>query len=300
MFNRFFADERKTNGAEVKTSKAKEPQVKRPEVNLSTAQGVSSSSTSAFQKQLVSSMVVQQAKPALPQQTIITQQEKEKQQIPTQVNTLPQIIVPALPVSKATQQQLQPRFQSQQKIILPQPSPTSQPFSTQSFSQPQQTASQQHVLLQLIKQQDDLHRQNSAFTHDKQQLGAQQAQVPKLLPTTGPSQQFTAHSLSLSYPGFVTFSDPMGASGARVNMMKTTHLTPLSMVSLDSSQTGPKDRAQVTKEPFILYGMEGRGGGSVMIWGTTPKKKMLLREKWGGGGGLPKRKSKKKWGVEPV
>ena len=271
MLSHFFADERKTNGAEVKTSKAKEPLVKRPEVNLSTAQGVSSSSTSsAFQKQLpkVSGMVVQQSKPALPQQTIITQQEKEKQQMPAQVNTLQQIIVPALPVSKATQQQLQPRFQSQQKIILPQPSPTSQPFSTQSFSQPQQTASQ-HVLLQLIKQQDDLHRQNSAFTHDKQQLGAQQAQAPKLLPTTGPSQQFTAHSLSLSYPGFVTFSDPMGASGARVNMMKTTHLTPLSMVTLDSSQAGPKDRTQVSLGTvhFVMG-----GGGAVKIWGTMPKK----------------------------
>ena len=219
-------------------------------MNLSTVQqGVSSSSasSSAFQKKVSGLILQQQGKTLLPQATLVSQQEKEKQQKPTQVNTLQQIIVPALPVSKATQQQLQPRFQPQQKIILPQPSPTSQAFSAQSFSQPQQTASQQHVLLQLIKQQDDLHRQNSAFAHDKQQLGTQQAQAPKLLPTTVPSQQFSAHPLSLSYPGFLTFSDPMGAlSGARVDMMKTTHLAPLSMVSLDSSQTGPKDRAQVS------------------------------------------------------
>ena len=252
-----FSDERKiANGAEIKESKVKEPQVKRPEMNLSTVQqsvSSSSASPSTFQKK-VSGLVPQQqqGKAVLPQQTLISQQEKDKQQKPAQVNTVQQIIVPTLPVSKATQQQLQPRFQPQQKIILPQPSPTSQAFSTQSFAaQPQQTANQQHVLLQLIKQQDDLHRQNSAFAHDKQQLGTQQAQAAKLLPSTVPSQQFSAHSLSLSYPGFLTFSDPMGAlSGARVDMMKTTHLAPLSMVSLDNSQTGAKDRAQVSTVRF--------------------------------------------------
>ena len=230
--------------------------MKRPEVNQTTTQGVSSSSpSSAFQKQplKVSGLIPQQAKTAVPPQALANQQDKvDKQHKQTPVNTLQQIIVPALPASKTTltqQHQLQPRFQPQQKIILPQPSPTSQGFSTQSFSQPQQTTSQQHVLLQLIKQKDDLQRlpnQNSAFSHDKQQLGAQQAQAQKLLPTTGPSQQqFSAHSLSLSYPGFLTFSDPMALSGARVDMMKTTHLAPLPMVSIDSSQAGPKDRAQV-------------------------------------------------------
>ena len=194
-------------------------------------------------------------KTALPQSTLVNQQEKEKQQQqkPTQVNQVQQIIVPtALTTSKASQQ-LQSRFQTQQKIILPQPSPASQTFSTQSFSQPQQTASQQHVLLQLIKQQEDLHRQNSAFTHDKQQLGTQAVQASKLLPTSVPSQPFSAHSLSLPYPGFLTFSDPMAAlSGARVDLMKTTHLTPLTMVSLDSSQNGPTDRAQVRALSFLF------------------------------------------------
>ena len=177
---------------------------------------------------------------ALVQPTLANNQEKEKQpqKTPTQVNAVQQIIVPtAVAVSKATQA----RFQAQQKILLPQPS-VSQTFSTQPFSQPQATASQQHVLLQLIKQQDDHHRQNSAFAHDKHQLGTQQVQASKLLPASVPGQPFSAHSLSLSYPGFLTFSDPMAA---RVDMLKTTHLTPLSMVSLDTSQNGPKDRSQV-------------------------------------------------------
>ena len=244
----FPGEQRIANGGEAKGSKAKEAQVKRTEVNINTVQGVSlSSASSAFQKQplKVGGLILQQTKTSLPQQTLITQQEKDKQPKPTAVNALQQIILPALPTSKATQQsQLQPRFQ-QQKIILPQPSPTNVAFSTQ-FSQPQQTPNQQHVLLQLIKQHDDLHRlpnQNSAFGHDKQQLVTQQGQAPKLLPTTGPSPQ--AHSLSLSYPGFLTFSDPMALSGARVDMMKTTHLAPLPMVPLDSSQTGTKERAQV-------------------------------------------------------
>ena len=88
--------------------------------------------------------------------------------------------------------------------------------------------------------------QNSAFSHDKTQLGPQQVQAQKLLSSAVPTQQFAAHSLSLSaYPGFLTFSDPMSLSGARVDMMKATHLAPLQMVSLDSTQTGPKERSQV-------------------------------------------------------
>lgn len=192
----------------------------------------------------MSSVLVQPQHPgklALPQPTLTNTQEKEKQhqKTLTQVNAVQQIIVPtAVAVSKATQ----PRFQTQQKILLPQPPSVSQTFSTQPFSQAQPTANQQHVLFQFIKQQDDHHRQNSAFAHDKHQLGSQPVQASKLLPASVSGQPFSAHSLSLSYPGFVTVTDPMAA---RVDMLKTTHLTPLSMVSLDTSQNGPKDRSQV-------------------------------------------------------
>lgn len=233
------------NGGVVKDKKTKEPQVKRPETSFSSVQGISSSSpSSTLQKQSlnVGGLVLQQPKTNSPQQI-----QQEKQFKPTQVNaTLQPIMVSSLATSKPAQQQqqqhqqpqLQPRFQ-QQKIILPQPSPTSV-----AFSQAQQTPSQQHVLLQLIKQQEDHHRlpNQATFGLDKQQLGTQQAQAAKLLPTTGPNQ---GHSLSLSYPGFLTFTDQMALSGARVDMMKATHLAPLSMVSLDGSQAGTKDRAQV-------------------------------------------------------
>ena len=252
------AGERRIPNGDVKSGKAKELQSKRPETNLNTVQNVSSS-PSAFQKQpiKVNSLLVQSPKTTLPQQTLAAQLDKDKQQKQTPLNALAQVIVPAQPASKTTQQQpqlqqqpLQARFQPQHKIILPQPSPTTQGFSSPSFSsQPQQTASQQHVLLQLIQQQDDGHRlvgQNSAFSHDKAQLGSQPVQAQKLLPSSVPNQPFSAHSLSLSYPGaFLTFSDPMGLSGPRVDMMKATHLAPLQMVSLDSNQTGPKERSQV-------------------------------------------------------
>lgn len=250
------AGERRIPNGDAKSGKAKELQNKRPETNLNTV----FSSSSAFQKQpmKVNSLLVQSPKTTLPQQTLTAQLDKDKQQKQTPVNALAQVIVPAQPASKTTQQQpqlqqqqpLQARFQHQHKIILPQPSPTTQGFSSPSFSpQPQQTASQQHVLLQLIQQQDDSHRlvgQNSAFSHDKAQLGSQPVQTQKLLPSSVPNQPFSAHSLSLSYPGaFLTFSDPMGLSGPRVDMMKATHLAPLQMVSLDNSQTGPKERSQV-------------------------------------------------------
>ena len=251
------AGERRIPNGEVKGSKTKDQQVKRPEANLNTAQTVSSS----VQKQpvKVNSLLLQPTKTALAQQALLAQLDKDKQQKQAPLNALPQVIVPAQPTSKATQQQqqqqqqqLQARFQPQHKIILPQPSPTTQGFSTSSFtSQPQQTANQQHVLLQLIQQQDDVHRlpgQNAAFSHDKTQLGAQQVQTQKLLPSTVPNQPFSAHSLSLSYPGtFLTFSDPMGLSGSRVDMMKAAHLAPLQMVTLDNSQTGPKERSQVSQ-----------------------------------------------------
>lgn len=251
------AGERRIPNGDGKSGKAKDQQGKRPETNLNTIQSVSSS----FQKQpvKVNSSLVQPTKTTLPQQTLVAQLDKDKHQKQTTVNALAQVIVPAQPASKTTQQQpqlqqqqspIQARFQPQHKIILPQPSPTTQGFSTPSFSsQPQQTASQQHVLLQLIQQQDDGHRlvgQNSAFSHDKAQLGAQSVQTQKLLPSSVPNQPFSAHSLSLSYPGaFLTFSDPMGLSGPRVDMMKATHLAPLQMVSLDNNQTGPKERSQV-------------------------------------------------------
>ena len=196
------------NGGVAKDNKTKEPQVKRPETSFGSAPGISSSSpSSTLQKQSlnVGGLILQQPKTNSPQQI-----QQEKQFKPTQVNaTLQPIMVSALATSKPAQQQqqqqhqqsqLQPRFQ-QQKIILPQPSPTSV-----AFSQPQQTPSQQHVLLQLIKQQEDHHRLPNQATLglDKQQLGTQQAQASKLLPTTGPNQ---GHSLSLSYPGFLTFTD---------------------------------------------------------------------------------------------
>lgn len=238
------------NGGIAKDNKTKEPQVKRPETSFSSAQGISSSSpSSTLQKQSlnVGGLILQQPKTNSPQHI-----QQEKQFKPTQVNaTLQPIMVSALATSKPAQQQqqhqqsqLQPRFQ-QQKIILPQPSPTSV-----AFSQPQQTPSQQHVLLQLIKQQEDHHRlpNQATFGLDKQQLGTQQAQAAKLLPTTVPNQ---GHSLSLSYPGFLTFTDQMALSGARVDMMKATHLAPLSMVSLDGSQAGAKDRAQVCPNKYI-------------------------------------------------
>ena len=256
------AGERRIPNGNVKSSKANELQSKRPETNLNTLQNVSSSS-SVFQKQpiKVNSLLVQAPKTSLPQQTLTAQLDKDKQQKQTPLNALAQVIVPAQPASKTTQQQqqqpqlqqqqpLQARFQPQHKIILPQPSPTTQGFASPSFSsQPQQTASQQHVLLQLIQQQDDGHRlvgQNSAFSHDKAQLGSQPVQTQKLLPSSVPNQPFSAHSLSLSYPGaFLTFSDPLGLSGPRVDMLKATHLAPLQMVSLDNNQTGPKERSQV-------------------------------------------------------
>lgn len=248
------AGERRIPNGDVKGSKAKEPQVKRPETNLNIVHSVSSSSSS-FQKQpvKVNSLLLQPTKTTLPHQAIVAQLDKDKQHKQAQLNVLPQVIMSAQPTSKTTQQQqqqqqLQSRFQPQQKILLPQPLTTTQGFSTPSYSQPQQTASQQRVLLQLIQQQDDHHRlpgQNSTFSHDKSQLGAQQIQTQKLLPSTVPNQPFSAHSLSLSYPGFLTFSEPMGLSGARVDMMKATHLAPLQMVSLDSSQTGAKERSQV-------------------------------------------------------
>lgn len=235
-------DERKTgNGTETKANKTKDSSARRLEPSLSSTQSVSSASPKQSPK--VSGVLVQPQHPgklALPQPTLANTQDKEKQhqRTPTQVNAVQQIIVPtAVAVSKATQ----PRFQTQQKILLPQPPSVSQTFSTQPFSQAQPIATQQHVLLQLIKQQDDHHRQNSAFAHDKHQLGTQQVQASKLLPASVPGQPFSAHSLSLSYPGFVTVTDPMAA---RVDMLKTTHLTPLSMVSLDTSQNGPKDRSQ--------------------------------------------------------
>ena len=259
------AGERRIPNGDVKGGKAKDQQGKRPETNLNTVQSVSSS-PSSFQKQpvKVNSLLVQPTKTTLPQQTLVTQLDKDKQK-QTPVNALTQVIVPAQPASKTTQQppqlqqqqqSLQARFQPQHKIILPQPSPTTQGFSTPSFSsQPQQTASQQHVLLQLIQQQDDGHRlvsQNSAFSHDKAQLGAQSVQTQKLLPSSVPNQPFSAHSLSLSYPGaFLTFSDPVGLSGPRVDMMKATHLAPLQMVSLDNNQTGPKERSQVRVGYFL-------------------------------------------------
>ena len=266
------AGERRIPNGEVKSGKAKELQSKRPETNLNTVQNVSSLS-SAFQKQpmKVNSLLVQSPKTSLSQQTLAAQLDKDKQQKQTPLNALAQVIVPAQPASKTTQQQpqlqqqqqqpLQARFQAQHKIILPQPSPTTQGFSSPTFSsQPQQTASQQHVLLQLIQQQDDGHRlvgQNSAFSHDKAQLGSQPIQTQKLLPSSVPNQPFSAHSLSLSYPGaFLTFSDPMGLSGPRVDMLKATHLAPLQMVSLDSNpQTGPKERSQVrVSDSFFLIG----------------------------------------------
>ncbi|XP_015748782.1 PREDICTED: serine/arginine repetitive matrix protein 1-like [Acropora digitifera] len=238
----FVADERKTgNGTETKANKIKDSSARRLEPSLSSTQIVSSASPKQSPK--VSSVLVQPQHPgklALPQPALANTQDKEKQhqKTPTQVNAVQQIIVPtAVAVSKATQQ----RFQTQQKILLPQPPSVSQTFSTQPFSQAQPTATQQHVLFQLIKQQDDHHRQNSAFVHDKHQLGTQQVQASKLLPASVPGQPFSAHSLSLPYPGFVTVTDPMAA---RVDMLKTTHLTPLSMVSLDTSQNGPKDRSQ--------------------------------------------------------
>lgn len=258
------AGERRIPNGDVKGGKAKDQQVKRPEANLNIVQSVSSSSPS-LQKQpvKVNSLLLQPTKTTLPQQTLLAQLDKDKQQKQAQVNALPQVIVPAQPTSKAAQQQqqqqqqqqLQARFQPQHKIILPQPSPTTQGFSASPFtSQPQQTTSQQHVLLQLIQQQDDAHRltgQNATFSHDKTQLGAQQVQTQKLLPSTVPNQPFSAHSLSLSYPGtFLTFSDPMGLSGPRVDMMKAAHLAPLQMVSLDNSQTGSKERTQVSEAPF--------------------------------------------------
>ena len=246
------------NGGVAKDITTKEPQAKRPETSFCSTQGISSSSPSlTLQKQSlnVGGLILQQPKTNSPQQI---QQERDKQFKPTQVNaTLQPVMVSALATSKPAQQQqqqqqqqqhqqsqLQPRFQ-QQKIILPQPSPTSV-----AFSQPQQTPSQQHVLLQLIKQQDDHHRlpNQATFGLDKQHLGAQQAQAAKLLPTTGPNQ---GHSLSLSYPGFFTFTDQMALSGARMDMMKATHLAPLSMVSLDGSQAGTKDRAQVCPNKYI-------------------------------------------------
>ena len=258
------AGERRIPNGDVKSGKAKELQGKRPETNLNTAQSVSSSSP-LFQKQpvKVNSLLVQPPKTTSAQQTLAAQLEKDKQK-QTPVNALAQVIMPAQPTSKTTQQQLQQqqplqaRFQPQHKIILPQPSPTTQGFSSPSFSsQPQQTASQQHVLLQLIQQQDDGHRlvgQNSAFSHDKTQLGAQPVQTQKLLPSSVPNQPFSAHSLSLSYPGaFLTFSDPMGLSGPRMDMMKATHLAPLQMVSLDNNQTGPKERSQVRVSDIYLW-----------------------------------------------
>ena len=254
--------ERKIANGDVKGGKAKEQQLKRSEVNLNTVQTLASSS---LQKQAakVNSLLLQPTKTTTPQQTFQAQLDKEKLQKQAQVNAVPQVLVSAQSTSKATQQQqqqLQARFQPQHKIILPQPSPTTQAFSTPSFtSQPQQTASQQHVLLQLIQQQDDVHRlsgQTATFSHDKTQLAAQQVQTQKLLPTTVPNQTFSAHSLSLSYPGaFLTFSDPMGLSGARVDMMKAAHLAPLQMVSLENNQTGPKERSQVSSALFsIRYG----------------------------------------------
>lgn len=235
-------DERKTgNGTETKANKTKDSSARRLEPSLSSTQSLSSASPKQSPK--VSSVLVQPQHPgklALPQPALANTQDKERQhqKTPTQVNAVQQIIVPtAVAVSKATQ----PRFQTQQKILLPQPPSVSQTFSTQPFSQAQPIATQQHVLLQLIKQQDDHHRQNSAFAHDKHQLGTQQVQASKLLPASVPGQPFSAHSLSLSYPGFVTVADPMAA---RVDMLKTTHLTPLSMVSLDTGQNGPKDRSQ--------------------------------------------------------
>ena len=263
------AGERRIPNGEVKSGKAKELQSKRPEINLNTVQNVSSSS-SAFQKQpiKVNSLLVQPPKASLPQQTLAAQLDKDKQK-QTPLNALAQVIVPAQPASKTTQQQLQQqqqqhqplqaRFQPQHKIILPQPSPTTQGFSSPSFSS-QQTTSQQHVLLQLIQQQDDGHRlvgQNSAFSHDKAQLGSQPVQTQKLLPSSVPNQPFSAHSLSLSYPGaFLTFSDPMGLSGPRVDVLKATHLAPLQMVSLDNNQTGPKERSQVrVSDSFFCIGI---------------------------------------------
>ena len=264
------AGERRIPNGEAKSGKAKEIQSKRLETNLNAVQSVSSTSP-LFQKQpiKVNSLLVQPPKTTIPQQTLAAQLDKDKQQKQTPVNALAQVIVPAQLASKTTQQQpqlhqqqpLQARFQPQHKIILPQPSPTTQGFSSPSFSsQPQQTASQQHVLLQLIQQQDDGHRlvgQNSAFTHDKVQLGSQPVQTQKLLPSSVPNQPFSAHSLSLSYPGaFLTFSDPMGLSGPRVDMMKATpHLAPLQMVSLDNNQTGPKERSQVrTSDAYFWDG----------------------------------------------
>ena len=264
------AGERRIPNGEAKSGKAKEIQSKRLETNLNAVQSVSSTSP-LFQKQpiKVNSLLVQPPKTTIPQQTLAAQLDKDKQQKQTPVNALAQVIVPAQLASKTTQQQpqlhqqqpLQARFQPQHKIILPQPSPTTQGFSSPSFSsQPQQTASQQHVLLQLIQQQDDGHRlvgQNSAFTHDKVQLGSQPVQTQKLLPSSVPNQPFSAHSLSLSYPGaFLTFSDPMGLSGPRVDMMKATpHLAPLQMVSLDNNQTGPKERSQVrTSDAYFWNG----------------------------------------------
>lgn len=278
------AGERRMPNGDTKSGKAKELQSKRPETNLNTVQNVSSLS-SAFQKQpiKVNSLLVQSPKTSLPQQALAAQLDKDKQQKQTALNALAQVIVPTQPASKTTQQQpqlqqqqsLQARFQPQHKIILPQPSPTTQGFSSPSFSsQPQQTASQQHVLLQLIHQQDDGHRlvgQNSAFSHDKAQLGSQPVQAQKLLPSSVPNQPFSAHSLSLSYPGtFLTFSDPMGLSGPRVDMLKATHLAPLQMVSLDNNQTGPKERSQVrvsdaffgsepiSTTPFLLINLTSR------------------------------------------
>ena len=251
----------KISNGDLKGGKNKEQQKKGPETNLNTALSTSSSSPS-FQKQAVkaSSLLVPTAvKTALPPQTLLAQQEKEKQQKQAQVNLMSQVIAPVHPTSKTTQQvqqqqqqqqqqQLQSRFQPQQKIILPQPLSTSQAFAAPSFPQTQQTANQK-VLLQLIQQGDDMHRlssQNAAFSHDKTQLVSQQVQAQKLLPGTVPAQQFATQSLSLpGYPGFLTFSDPR--TGARVDMMKTTHLAPLPMVSLDNNQTGPKERSQVRR-----------------------------------------------------
>ncbi|PFX24569.1 protein AF-10-like [Stylophora pistillata] len=254
--------EKEIPNGELRGGKNKEQQNKRPETNLNTAPSTSSSSTS-FQKQPVkvnSLLVPTASKTALPPQTLLAQQEKEKQQKQAQVNVMSHVITSAHPTSKTTQQvqqqqvqqqqqqqqQLQSRFQPQQKILLPQPLPTSQAFAVPSFPQTPQKANQK-VLLQLIQQGDDIHRlssQNSAFSHDKTQLVSQPVQAQKLLPGTVPTQQFAAPSLSLPYPGFLTFRDPMNLTGTRVDMMKAAHLAPLQMVSLDNSQTGPKERSQ--------------------------------------------------------